>query len=356
LAESTDFLTVHMETNRICRVSLFNVPAAIAMAATLCHGETQLKVSVLMSYASSKSRFDQLGDNVKGGLILMLAAGLFSVMTMLIKLLGSRLDVTQILLVRQVIMTAIVAPAIFRGFPGVLKTSRPGLQLIRISFAIGAMLMGFTAIIHMPLADATALGFAKSFFVTIFAVVILHEAVGMRRWAAVAVGFLGVLIMLRPGTDAFTIYGVMAVAGAACAGLVMVVIRLLSRTESATTILSWQAIGVGLVVAIPAIWLWKWPTLTEWALLIAMGAISYLAQMANIHAYKWGEASMLASLDYVRLLYATIWGYLVFSTLPGVATWIGSAIIVAASIYTIWREARKKQALTRSPLGRGYTH
>jgi drug/metabolite transporter (DMT)-like permease len=312
--------------------------------------------ALFMSYASSKLKFDQLGDNVKGALILMLAAGLFSMMTVLIKLTGEHLHVTQILLVRQAIMTAIVAPAIFKGFPGVLNTTRPGLQVIRITFAIGAMMMGFTAIIHMPLADATSLGFAKSFFVTIFAVLILSETVGARRWGAVAFGFIGVLIMLRPGTDAFTIYGVMAVAGAACAGLVMVIIRLLSRTESPTTILSWQAIGVGLVVAIPAIWFWQWPTALEWILLVAMGGISYIAQMANIHAYKWGEASVLASLDYVRLLYATILGYLVFSTVPGIATWIGSAIIVGASIYTIWREARNKQALNRSPLGRGYTH
>jgi len=309
-----------------------------------------------MSYSSSKLKFDQLGDNVKGALILMLAAGLFSIMIVLIKVTGQHLHVAQILLVRQAMMTAIVAPAVIRGFPGVLKTNRPDLQLARVLFAIGAMVMGFTAVIHMPLADATALGFAKSFFVTIFAVLILKETVGPRRWGAVAIGFIGVLIMLRPGTDAFTVYGVMAVAGAACAGLVMVVIRLLSRTESATTILAWQAIGVGLVVVGPAIWFWQWPTPFEWVLLIAMGVVSYLAQMANIHAYKWGEASVLASLDYVRLLYATVWGYLVFATLPGIATWIGSAIIVAASIYTIWREARKKQALTRSPLGRGYTH
>ncbi len=309
-----------------------------------------------MSIDSTRKSFNNLGDNVKGALILMVAAGLFSIMVVIIKSLGSHLHVTQILLVRQIIMTLIVLPAIINGFPGVLRTHQPILQIVRIFLAIGAMLMGFSAVIHMPLADATALGFAKSFFVTIFAVFILKETVGLKRWMAVAAGFVGVVIMLKPGTDAFSIYGVMAVAGAACAGLVMVIIRLMSKTDSPTTILSWQAIGVGLVIAGPAIWFWQWPTQNEWLLLGLMGVMSYAAQMANIHAYKWGEASVLASLDYVRLLYATILGYLFFSTLPGISTWIGSGIIVAASVFTVWREAKRKQTLTRSPLGRGYHH
>ena len=310
----------------------------------------------LITPASLREAYARLGDNMKGAVVLMLAAGLFAVMTVLIKLLGERLHVTQILLVRQIVMTAIVFPAILKGFPGQLRTGVPGLQLIRIVLALSAMLLGFSAIIHMPLADATALGFAKSFFVTIFALIILGESVGPRRWVAVAVGFAGVMVMLQPGSDSFSVYGLMAVGGAACAGAVMVIIRLMSRTESATTILIWQAIGVGIAMTVPGIWFWQAPTAHEWVLLIAMGVVSYLAQMANIIAYKWGEASLLASLDYVRLLYATLFSWLVFATLPGLTTWIGAGIIIAASIYTIWREAQARQKLTRSPEGRGYSH
>lgn len=284
------------------------------------------------------------------------AACLFAIMTVFIKLLGERLHVTQILLVRQILLTAIVAPVIFKDFPGILKTKTPGLQVVRICFALGAMLLGFTAIIHMPLADATALGFAKSFFVSIFAVIILKEVVGPRRWAAVGLGFLGVFVMLQPGTDSFSIYGVMAVVGAACAGMVMVLIRLMSRTEKPVTILSWQAIGVGLVMIIPAIIYWKAPTPYEWLLLLGLGVISYCAQMGNITAYKYGEASVLASLDYLRLLYATALGFVIFDTLPTKETLFGSLIIIIAAIYTIWRETKKKQELTRSPQGRGFTN
>ncbi len=309
-----------------------------------------------MSPAAISKRFNNLPPNAKGAAFLMAAALFFSLMVALIKLLGQNYDITQILLVRQVIITAIVAPAIWSNFPGALKSTRPVLQIIRIVLALAAMLMGFTAVVHLKLADVTALAFAKSFFVTIFAVIILKETVGLRRWAAVAVGFLGVMIMLRPGADAFSVYGLYAVVSAGCAGLVMVIIRIMSRTDAPITILTWQAIGVGLVIAIPGIWYWQWPNMTEWILFVAMGIVSYIAQMFNIYAYKWGEASVLASLDYVRLIYATILGYFIFSNLPGSQTWIGAAIIIAASIYTISREAKRKQTLVRGPESRGFNN
>lgn len=283
----------------------------------------------------------------------MVAACAFAIMALLIKLLGQRLHVTQVLLVRQIVMGLVVAPTILNHFPGALRTNRLGLQMLRVALASFAMLTGFTAVIHLPLADVTAIGFAKSFFVTIFAIIVLKETIGIRRWGATIVGFIGVLIMLRPGTESFSAYGLYALASAAAVGVVMVVIRLLTRTESPLSILSYQALGVGVVMTVPGIWFWQWPTVTEWLMLGCMGLVSFLAQMANIYAYKWGEASVMATLDYMRLLFATLLGYLVFSNLPGFWTWVGAGIVVAAAIYTIQREARNRQELTQSPVGRG---
>ena len=283
----------------------------------------------------------------------MLAAGGFGVMVVLIKLAGERLHVTQILLVRQIVMGFIVAPTIFSNFPGTLRTERFGLQILRIILALVAMLFGFTAVIHMPLADVTAIGFAKSFFVTILAIFILNEVIGIRRWAAVIIGFIGVLIMLRPGTESFSFYGIYALIGAAGAGAVMVIIRILNRTESPTTILTYQALGVGIAMIFPGIWFWQMPTLYEWILLVIMGFVSYGAQMLNIYAYKFGEASVMASLDYVRLIYSVLFGFWIFNTLPDTWTWVGAVIIIGASIYTIHREAQNKQVLIRTADGRG---
>jgi len=124
----------------------------------------------------------------------MVAAFGFSLMVTLIKLVGERLPVTQILFVRQVGMTIMLLPILARAFPQSLHTQSLSLQLVRIVLALMAMMFGFTAIVNMPLADAIAIGFAKSFFVTIFAVILLKETVGLYRWSAVALGFIGVLM------------------------------------------------------------------------------------------------------------------------------------------------------------------
>ncbi|MEL6504181.1 MAG: DMT family transporter [Pseudomonadota bacterium] len=319
-----------------------------------CH--LPAKAIILQNFKTLQGRFLALPGNMKGALVLLAAAGGFSVMVLLVKLAGQRLSVPQILFMRQVIMTLMVLPAILNHFPGCLKTARLDLQLTRIVFALVAMLCGFHAVVNMPLADATAIGFAKSFFVTIFAIWILNEKVGIRRWGAVAVGFLGVLIMVRPGSDGFDPTSVYALAGAAGAGIVMVIIRKLSQTDKPITTLSYQAILVGVCMAIPAWLYWIQPTWEEWLLLLAIGIVSYGAQMLNIYAYTWGEASVLASLDYVRLLYATLFGWLFFATVPGPYTWAGSAVIIGASIYTVHRERQKKANLARSPDGRGYTN
>ncbi len=309
-----------------------------------------------MTQQSIRSRFFGLSDNLKGVVTILVAAVGFSAMVALIKLAGERLHVSQILFIRQVVMVLIVLPGVISHFPGVLRTSRPGLQAARVFFALIAMMFGFYAIIHMPLADATAIGFAKSFFVTIAAILFLNETVGARRWAAVFIGFCGVMLMLRPGMEGFNVIGLYALVGSASAGIVMVIIRKLAQTEPPKTILAYQAFAVGFFIAIPAWYFWQTPTLNEWLLLVAIGIVSYGAQLLNVYAYKWGEASLLASVDYIRLLYSTAFGYLLFSQVPGPYTWLGSAIIIGASIYTIQRERAHKQSLARSPQGRGYTN
>lgn len=313
--------------------------------------------SGLIAKAPEKSSVKkELPNNVKGALVLMVAAGFFASMAAVIKLIGEHLHVTQILFLRQIGMLLIMSPRLLADPRGSFTTNRLDLQLIRLALALVAMTCGFTAIIHMPLPDATALGFAKGFFVTIFAVIILKEVVGPYRWAAVTVGFIGVLIMLQPGGSSFSQYSILAVIGAAAAGAVMVIIRLLSRTESTHTIMSYQATGVALVMAIPALLYWRPLDPFLWLLVAILAITSYVGQRLNVMAFSLGEASLLASLDYVRLLYAVILGFFLFDQLPQFTTVVGAAIIVAAAIFTVQREARRKQSLARASDGRGFTN
>lgn len=298
-----------------------------------------------------------LPSNTVGALWILLAAFGFTIMVTLIKFVGQDLSVFQILFVRQFVMLAIVAPVIARGFPASLATKRPGLQLTRVLFAATAMLCGFSAVINLPLADATAISFSKTFFITIFAIWFLGETVGLHRWGATIIGFLGVVLMLRPsGGGVVEVYSLLALAGAACAGMVMIVVRLLTRTDTPVTILTYQAFGVGLIMTVPALVTWQAPTLFEWGMLLVIGIISWAAQMANIQAFKAGEATAIASLDYTRLLYATVFGALVFHQWPRAETLAGAAIIIAASIYTVRREAKRGRQLARTAEGRSDSH
>ena len=288
-----------------------------------------------------------LQGNFVGCLWMLMATLLFTIMIALIKHVGQTLNVFQIIFVRQFIMVLIIAPTIFRHMPNSLRTQFPGLHTLRVILASIAMLAGFYAVIHLPIAEATAIGFSRSFFITILAIFVLNEFVGIHRWGATIIGFIGVIIILRPtGEDALNIYGLLAVLGASAAGGVMITIRKLAQHESATTILTYQAIFVGLIMAIPTIWLWKTPNSIEFLLLIAIGIVSWAAQMCNIKAQQFGEAAVLASLDYLRLIYAGIIGWLIFSEIPDTAMLIGTTVIVLATIYTMIREIKKRKTIT----------
>ncbi|MGI9380129.1 MAG: DMT family transporter [Methyloligellaceae bacterium] len=289
-----------------------------------------------------KHRWGKLPGNLRGILWSLASGAGYTIMIALIKIAGQTIHITEILLFRQSLMLIIVSPVILRSFPDALKSSRIDLQLVRVVCAISAMLMGFTAAIHLPLADVTTIGFAKAFFVTIGAIFILSEVVGIRRWLAIIVGFVGVIIVAQPsGGGAISIYGLMAIAGSGFAGITSVIIRKLSQTDRPVTILSYQAICVGLFMIPPAIWFWKTPSNEELVLLIAIGVLSAITQFTNILAYRAGEATVIAPLEYVRLLYATIIGFLVFSDWPGVNVFAGAAIIILAAFYTVRREAKK---------------
>jgi len=291
------------------------------------------------------ARWSALPGNLRGGLWMVLAGVFFSTMAALVKALGQRLPVVEVLFLRQVAMTIVVAPAVARGFPEALVTRKFGWHLARVALALAAMLCGFTAIVHLPLADATAISFARALFVTLFAILILEETVGRHRWAAMIVGFLGVLVMLRPSGAAVDHYALLAVTGAAAAGLVMILIRKLSRTERPLTILTYQAVLVGIATAAPALFVWVQPTLEEWLLVAGLGVASVAGQSCNIRAYRAGEAAAVAALDYTRLIYAAIIGVVVFGEWPSLVTLGGAAIIIGASLYTLLRESR----LGRSP-------
>lgn len=291
--------------------------------------------------ARVQARWALLPANLRGGLWYLAGAVLLSVMLALIKLAGQTLHVFEILFFRQLVMAAVAAPVIAHGFPGALKTARVDLQLIRIGVAFGAMTLGFTAVIHLPLAVATTLGFTKTFFMTGLGIFLLGEVVRTRRWAALLAGFAGVLVVLWPREGGeFSLYGLASIGSAGLVAMVLVLIRRLAQVDRPVTILAWQAIGVGVLMFVPMLFFWQTPTPAEAALLLAIGLVSAAGQYINILALRAGEASALAPLDFSRLVFALILGLAIFAEWPDVRTFLGAAVIVGAALYTLQRERR----------------
>ena len=284
-----------------------------------------------------------LPGNVRGGFYIMTAGIIFTSSAGFVKELGGEITVFQILLIRQATMTITVMPVIARNFPDALRTKSLPLQLVRVVFAIIAMVGSFLAIQHMPLADATALSFAKSLFVTIFAILFLKEVAGFNRWFATLIGFAGVLVIVQPEPSGIDLYALYAIAGAAGAAMVSTIIRHLSQFDRSITILSYQALLVGAVMLPFGIYFWVWPTAIQWGMMLGIGLLSVAGQFCNIAGYRAGEASAVAPLDYARLVFAALIGFLVFLEVPSWSTIVGSGIIIATSIYSLRSEQRRSK-------------
>ena len=292
-----------------------------------------------------RTRWAALPPNLRGILWIMAAGVVLTVMSAMIKGLGTRIPVIEILFVRQLVMSLLLTPRILRDPVAAFATPNPWLHALRVGLSVLAMLAGFTAIVHLPLADAVAVSFSRSFFVTIFAIIILREVVSRHRWVAVVLGFAGVVIMVRPSPEGLDPYAALGLVSAAAVGLIMVIIRKLAQKEKMATVLTYQAVGVGAVFAVPALLAWVPPTPTEWALMVVVGVLSAIGQSFNFHGFRAGEATAVASADYLRLVYATALGVAIFGEWPTINALIGAALIVATTGYAMQAEKRQARRL-----------
>ncbi|MCB2102783.1 MAG: DMT family transporter [Rhodobacterales bacterium] len=284
--------------------------------------------------------------NLRGAFWMILSAILFVTMMSLIKHLGTDFHSIQIVLFRAMVGTAILVPLLLRQGGRPFRTPRWRLHLLRAVMAAGAIHMGFYALTHIPLADATAISFTRGLFMTPLAILFLGEKVGPHRWIALVVGLGGALLILRPGAHGAE--GVHPAALAALAGAVLVAclsitVRKLKTTESNASIMVWPMLMVLVVTIIPAAGLWVSPTPAQWFLLILSGVVGTMAQWCIVQAFRHGEASALAPVDYVRLLLATAVGAFIFGEFPDGVTIVGGLIIVGSTFYTLRREIGKRR-------------
>jgi len=267
------------------------------------------------------------------------SAVLFTVMQVLVKLLGGSLHSFEIAFFRALTGVVFIGPLILRTGTAGFRASRPGLMIIRGVVGSTAMLLGFYAIANLPLADATSISFARALFVVPLAVLILGEPIGPRRIMATLVGFAGVLIISWP-SGTIELGTLAAVGNAFFVALAIIFVKILARTDSTATLLFYSGVIGMITTAIPASLYWQWPNLEQLALLFLMGGVGVAAHSCFIRAYSIGEASALAPIDYTRIIFSTAAGFLIFATVPGWQTAVGAVIIAGSSLYITLREAQ----------------
>ena len=285
--------------------------------------------------------YSGLAPNVRGALWMLGSALGFTVMTTLIKYLGADYPASLQTFYRQVFGFLILLPVILRHRGAAFATTRPGILIFRSAAGTVGMILSFYAFQKMPLADANALSFTRTLWLVPLAAFVVRERVGPLRIGAALVGFVGVLVMIRPGVGGHFAIGVPAMAMLASSFLFALTVtgmKVMTRDHSPMVLLVWSA-SLGLVLALPGAFLaWRWPAPIDLLLLGLMGVMGTVTQACYIKGMSIGDAGAMAPVDYIRLVFTTLAGFLLFHELPGIWTIVGAGVVVVSTLFITWRE------------------
>lgn len=273
------------------------------------------------------------------GILFMLAAMLiFSLVNVFSKLMVAAYPPAQLFFIRGFAAIAALLPFLAQdNFAAVRSVRRPGLQVLRMSLSVADGMLFFTAIKYIPLADATTCYLAAPIFVTAFSAIILREQVGWRRWTAVVVGFIGVLIALRPTGATISWPALIALAGCLCQSVFMIVTRYVRGTSSIFLAMT-QVVGSFLFGGLVSAFLFVPPTWFIVVLLLISGVVNVTAVLCLNRSLILAPASVVAPFQYTMIVWAIVLGYLAFGDVPSSNTMIGAAIVACAGIYIFLRE------------------
>ncbi len=305
---------------------------------------------------------------IKAILLKLISALLFSVMSALIRFLGAKYSVGQIVFFRSAfaIPPVIIIYAWRNELAAAVRTKRPFGHVGRGCISIFGMFCNFSALARLPIVDATAISFASPLITLALAALLLDERVGIYRWSAVIVGFFGILVMLAPYFDASlhaetvasTVGAVFAISGAFSNAGSVIQTRRLTETETTSSIVFYFSVICMLFGAATLPFAWHTPTLPELSALVAVGIIGGLSHIFLTESYRYASASTVAPFDYVAMLWAFLFGYVFFDEIPSLSVFAGSAIVAGSGLFVIWRERRRgierirTSAIEGPPVGR----
>jgi len=276
----------------------------------------------------------------RGAILMIVASAFFSIMIGCIKEVSASLPSIEAVFFRNLFGLMALSPLFIRQGLGILRANRYGLLFVRGCMALVFQVTWFYAVSVVPVADAVALSFTAPLFTTVLAIVILKEVVRLRRWTATLVGFAGAILILRPGFEELDPNLLVVILSAAGMAAAFIVIKVLSRTEAPATIVAYLNIFMVPAALVPALFVWQWPTAEQYIWLILMGASGTCAHLAMNKAFAIAETTVIMPFDFMRLPFTALIGFIAFSEVPDMWTWIGAAVIFSSTFYIARREAQ----------------
>lgn len=282
-----------------------------------------------------------VGQAGKGIALMLVSTLFFAVMNSSVKALGPSIPTEQVLFFRNLFALLPVAVLVWRaGSLRVLRPARPWQHAWRALVGIVSLGAFFYCYARLPLADVIAISFTAPLFVTALSPWQLGEAVGPRRWAAVVVGFLGVLLIVRPGEAGFDPLLLVVLLATFLYAQVLIAVRRLNRTDTPTAIVFWYLAVSVAVTGLVLPFVWVTPDPRGWLLLVGLGLFGGVAQLIVTAAFRYADAAVLAPFDYASILWGSALGYLIWGEVPAGTLWAGAAVLIASGLYIAHREAK----------------
>ena len=281
--------------------------------------------------------------------LMIVAVGMFGFLDAVAKYLAQSLPVLQVAWMRFVmhIVLAVFVLRLWQDYSR-LKTARPWLQIGRGSMLLGTTVFNFWALQYLQLAETSSIMFAGPMLVAALAGPLMGEWVGPRRWAAIAIGFIGVLVVTRPGLDGLGWPALISVASMVSFALYSLATRVLAQTENADGLIVYTALIPAIALAVPALSVWVWPTdWISWALMLATGIFGGVGHWLLIKAHQTAPASTLAPFMYTQIVWMVALGWLLFADIPTVWTVLGASIIIGSGLYLLYREEKVRRQAKR---------
>lgn len=280
-------------------------------------------------------------SNIRGACYVAVGGFLLIVMASLIKQLGQSLPAFEVLFVRFLAGLIVMLPLVWRMGFKIVHTRKLHLHATRGFVGFMGNMLFFFALIHIPLGDTVSIQFSRPLIMVVIAGMFLGETIGLKRSIVTLVGFGGILMITRPFGEGFDPWALSAVGGAMFGSMVVLTVKLLTRTEQTVTIMFYFAAFTTLFAFIPAMLTWQNPTGTEWALLILTGTLGIIGQGLFTHGIGLGETSFVMPFDYLRIVYSFLLGVIWFTEMPGLWSFAGAAVIIGSSVYLLRSERHK---------------